>query len=163
MYKILGADQREYGPATSDQVREWITQGRANAQTLTSFEGSPWKALSTYPEFTDALRTIVPPPVGQTGDLGAGSPAPYPGARTNTAAVSGLVLCILGTCCSPLTIIGLILCVIGLIQIQKTPEQYTTTKIIPIAGIVIALIAFVLMAIFIATGAMSEIIRNFPR
>src|SRR6185369_16629332 len=63
VYKIVGADQREYGPITSDQIREWIAQGRANGQTLASFEGSPWKPLSTYPEFADALRTVVPPPV----------------------------------------------------------------------------------------------------
>ena len=59
MYKIVGGDQREYGPVTSDQVREWISTGRANAQTLASFEGAPWKPLSTFPEFADALRTAV--------------------------------------------------------------------------------------------------------
>ena len=26
MYKIVGADQREYGPVTSEQVREWISR-----------------------------------------------------------------------------------------------------------------------------------------
>src|SRR5688500_2524938 len=126
MYKIMGADQKEYGPVTSDQMREWLAQGRANGQTLASFEGSPWKPLSTYPEFADALRTIVPPPVGQPS-----YGTPVPGARTNTAAVSGLVLCIIGTCCTPLTIVGLILSVIGLIQIQKTPQLYTTSKVVP--------------------------------
>ncbi len=33
MYKIIGADGKEYGPVTSEQVRQWITEGRANAQT----------------------------------------------------------------------------------------------------------------------------------
>jgi hypothetical protein len=160
MYKIVGADQREYGPAASEQVREWIAQGRANGQTLASFDGSPWKPLSTYPEFADALRTIVPPPVGQ----GAYVPsAGVPGARTNTAAVSGLVLCIIGTCCSPLTIIGLILCIVGLLQIQRTPLQYTTSKAIPIAGIVIAIIDMIFIAIAISSGALEQIIKNFPR
>src|SRR3954471_10483372 len=111
MYKIVGADQREYGPATSEQVRAWLAQGRANGQTLASFEGSPWKPLSTYPEFADALRTNVPPPVTQP--LTPGLPSAFPGARTNTAAVAGLVFCIVGTCCSPLSIVGLILCVVG--------------------------------------------------
>src|SRR4051794_20119211 len=108
MYKIVGADQREYGPVTSEQVRDWIAQGRSNGQTLASFEGSPWKPLSTYPEFADALRTTVPPPVSATA-VGTGMAMPLPGARTNTAAVSGLVLAIIGTFCfcSPLAIIGL--------------------------------------------------------
>jgi hypothetical protein len=163
MYKMVGADQREYGPVTSDQVREWIAQGRANGQTLASFEGSPWKPLSTYPEFADALRTVVPPPVGQPTLVAAGGASPYPGARTNTAAVSGLVLCILGTCCSPLSIIGLILCVVGLIQIQNAPHQYTTTKVVPIIGIVIALLDFVFIGIAIASGALEHILRNFTR
>src|SRR5947209_4441866 len=107
MYKLVGADQREYGPVTSEQVRDWIAQGRANGQTLASFEGSAWKPLSTYPEFADALRTNVPPPVGQPATLSS-APSGFPGATTNTAAVTGLVLCIVGTCCSPLSIVGLV-------------------------------------------------------
>lgn len=162
MYKIVGADQREYGPATSDQVRQWIAGGQANGQTLASFEGSPWKPLSTYPEFADALRTVVPPPFPQPGLAGTVGPAGFPGVRTNTAAVSGLVLCILGTCCSPLSIIGLILCVVGLIQIQNTPQQYTTTKVVPIIGIIIALLDFVFVGIAIASGAVEHVLRNFP-
>ena len=161
MYRIMGADQKEYGPVTSEQVREWIAAGRANGQTLASFEGSPWKPLSTYPEFADVLRTtVVPPPVSQTSYAPAGA---FPGARTNTAAVSGLVLTIVGTCCSPLMIVGLILCVVGLIQIQRTPQQYTTTKIIPIIGIIIAIVNMVLIAIAISSGMLEEIIRNLPR
>jgi hypothetical protein len=162
MYKIVGADQREYGPATSEQVREWIAQGRANAQTLATFEGSPWKPLSTYPEFADALRTHVPPPVSpQPGYVG--TPGAYPVARTNTAAVSGLVLTILGTCCSPLVIIGMILCVVGLIQIQRAPQEYTTTKIIPIVGLIIGVLDMIFITIAISSGALDQIIRNLPR
>ena len=40
MYTIVGADGREYGPATADQVRRWIAEGRANAQTRVRVEGS---------------------------------------------------------------------------------------------------------------------------
>jgi hypothetical protein len=161
MYKIVGADQREYGPATSEQVRAWLVQGRANGQTLASFEGSPWKPLSTYPEFADALRTNVPPPVTQP--ITPGMPSAFPGARTNTAAVAGLVFCIVGTCCSPLSIVGLILCVVGLIQIQNSPQQYTTTKVIPIAGIVIALLDLVFWGIALASGALHQVFRSFTR
>lgn len=56
MYKIIGADQKEYGPVTSDQIRQWIAEGRANAQTLVQAEGGPdWKPLSAIPEFAEAL------------------------------------------------------------------------------------------------------------
>src|SRR6266542_4238414 len=33
MYKIIGADHKEYGPVPPGQVRKWIAEGRADAQT----------------------------------------------------------------------------------------------------------------------------------
>jgi uncharacterized membrane protein len=63
MYKIIGADQREYGPVTAEQVREWIAEGRANGATKIQAEGnSEWLPLSAFPEFADALAAKAPPP-----------------------------------------------------------------------------------------------------
>jgi len=64
MYKIIGADQKEYGPVTADQLRQWIVQGRINAQTLVQAEGqTDWRPLSSYPEFaTVATLTAAPAP-----------------------------------------------------------------------------------------------------
>src|SRR6185436_9315441 len=57
MYKIIGADQTEYGPVQAEQVLNWIAEGRANAQTKAWSEaGSEWKTLADFPEFADALR-----------------------------------------------------------------------------------------------------------
>ena len=70
MYKIIGADGKEYGPVTTDQLHQWIHEGRANAQTKVQVEGSPdWKTLAEFSEFADALRAAgatptVPPVVG---------------------------------------------------------------------------------------------------
>jgi hypothetical protein len=74
MYKIIGGDEREYGPVTADQIREWIDEGRANGATQVQAEGeAEWKALANCPEFAEALagqasalasRTL--PPFGQT-------------------------------------------------------------------------------------------------
>ena len=51
MFNILGADQKEYGPVTADQVRQWIAQGRANGQTKMQAVRSPdWKPLAEFPE-----------------------------------------------------------------------------------------------------------------
>jgi uncharacterized protein DUF4339 len=62
MYKILGTDQKEYGPVTADQIRAWINEGRANSVTRVQAEGSTdWKPLSEFPEFADALRGTPPP------------------------------------------------------------------------------------------------------
>lgn len=66
MYKIIGADGREYGPVTQDQLRQWVTEGRANAQTKAQTEGSAeWKALGALPEFAGLFAGTppVPPPI----------------------------------------------------------------------------------------------------
>jgi uncharacterized membrane protein len=58
MYKIIGADQREYGPVSAEQVRQWISEGRVNAQTMVRAEGeTDWKPLSAISEFADVLQT----------------------------------------------------------------------------------------------------------
>src|SRR4051812_34825577 len=52
MYKIIGADQKEYGPISGDQIRQWIAEGRVNGQTQVCAEGTQdWKPLSAFPEF----------------------------------------------------------------------------------------------------------------
>jgi len=69
MYKIIGADQKEYGPVTADLIRQWIKEGRANAQTVAQAEGSDaWICLGNIPEFaadfgspTPTLPPLVPP------------------------------------------------------------------------------------------------------
>jgi hypothetical protein len=67
MYKIIGGDQKEYGPVTADELRRWIAEGRLSGQSLVQAEGSSeWKPLSVFPEFTHTLR-------GQVGQ------APLPG------------------------------------------------------------------------------------
>jgi hypothetical protein len=55
MYKIIGADQKEYGPVTAEQLRQWTLDGRVNAQTLVQPEGSTdWQPLSSFPELNPA-------------------------------------------------------------------------------------------------------------
>lgn len=61
MYKIIGADQKEYGPISADQIRQWISEGRANGQTLVCAEGTTdWKPLEQFPEFGLAANTVAP-------------------------------------------------------------------------------------------------------
>jgi hypothetical protein len=63
MYKIIGGDQKEYGPVSADELRRWIGEGRANAQTLVWAEGAPdWKPLAAFPEFADLLGVSALPP-----------------------------------------------------------------------------------------------------
>ena len=61
MYKILGVDGREYGPVTAEQLRQWIREGRANAQTKAQAEGATeWKPISAFPEFADLAGGPTP-------------------------------------------------------------------------------------------------------
>jgi hypothetical protein len=72
MYKIIGADGKEYGPISAEQVKQWITEGRANAQTKVLAEGTTeWKALGDFPELG----------LGQGVSPAAGSPLPTPTAN----------------------------------------------------------------------------------
>lgn len=65
MYKLIGTDGRQYGPASAEQIRHWLAENRVNAQTLLQAEGSTeWKPLGAFPEFYDAKTvppTIAPP------------------------------------------------------------------------------------------------------
>jgi TM2 domain-containing membrane protein YozV len=64
MYKIIGGDGQQYGPASAAQIREWVAAGRANAQTLAQAEGAvEWKPLSTYADFADLAAMPVPAPM----------------------------------------------------------------------------------------------------
>jgi hypothetical protein len=62
MYRIIGADQKEYGPITAEQLRAWLSEGRINAQTRVCAEGtSDWKPLGSFPEFADAFPGTAAP------------------------------------------------------------------------------------------------------
>lgn len=60
MYTIIGGDGKEYGPATTAQVRTWLGAGRANLDTKAKALGSDeWRRLGDYAEF--AAPGTVPP------------------------------------------------------------------------------------------------------
>ena len=80
MYKIIGADQKQYGPVSADELRQWIAEGRANANTLIQAEGqTDWRPLSSFPEFATGPQPLpsgVPlssaAPIGQAQSLVSG-------------------------------------------------------------------------------------------
>ncbi len=76
MYRIIGADGKEYGPITPEQLRQWVAEGRANAQTKVLLEGTTeWKSLSEFPEFLIAPSVPVgaPPTFSTAGMQVAGT------------------------------------------------------------------------------------------
>jgi hypothetical protein len=85
MYKVIGSDNREYGPASEETVRRWIAEGRANGASQGQAEGETgWRALSTFPEFAAALAAGLAPPATQTTP----SPTSEPAAGTSPGAAS---------------------------------------------------------------------------
>lgn len=73
MYKIIGADQKQYGPIPGDLIRQWIAEGRLNARSQVCKEDEEeWKPLSAFAEFADALGigapAAAPPPLAASGN-----------------------------------------------------------------------------------------------
>src|SRR5215469_15966427 len=61
MYKIIGADGKEYGPISTEQLRQWIAEGRVNAQTQILPEGATeWRPLSDFPDLHGGVPSAPP-------------------------------------------------------------------------------------------------------
>lgn len=60
-YIIIGGDQKEYGPISADDVRQWIAEGRLNEQSLIKGEGdTEFRALGIFSEFAGAFAPALP-------------------------------------------------------------------------------------------------------
>jgi len=96
MYKILGADGKEYGPVNLDQMRQWVSQGRVNALTKVQKEGSTeWRTATEFPEIQALLAS--PAPVSGATAPSAGTAAPAP--RKQGLAITSFVLGLLSILC----------------------------------------------------------------
>src|SRR5436305_3059833 len=94
MYKIIGADQKQYGPVSADEMRQWIAEGRVNAQTLIQAEGqTDWRPLSSFPEFA-AVPQPLPSGVPLTSMPASNAQALVSGPATGLMVVG--ILCALG-------------------------------------------------------------------
>ena len=61
MYKIIGEDQKEYGPVNADQLRQWIAEGRLTRRTRIKTEGeTDWDTLGALPAFTSSFVAVPP-------------------------------------------------------------------------------------------------------
>jgi hypothetical protein len=151
MYRIIGTDGRQYGPVSVEQLRQWIAEGRANAQTQTYVEGATeWKPLGVLPEFTGHFAPPVPPPISP--------PVSGRVRKTNSYAMAGMIFGILAffCCCKFLFgVLGIVFSLIGLSQISRHPELYEGRGL-AIAGLVLSILSLLLALVFImialATG-----------
>ena len=145
-YTIIGGDQKQYGSVTEGQLRQWIVDGRVNAQTRVQVEGAAeWKPLSEIPEFAAALQSFTPP-----------SPPPLPAAatgapkKTSGLAVASLVMGILGVfTCGTTALIGLILGIVAIVKVKNSGGRLGGGGI-ALAGTIISGIFLFMLPIFAA-------------
>jgi hypothetical protein len=91
MYKIIGADGKEYGPITKDQLRQWLAEGRLNLQSRVLAEGTTdWKTIGDLPEFAAGAP---PAPQMAPGVLPA---SPAGDGQVDGPAIGLIVVAILG-------------------------------------------------------------------
>jgi len=152
MYKIIGADGKEYGPIPAEVLRQWIAEGRADARTRVLAEGTTqWKVLAEAPEFSGLLGTAPTPALPCAAMPGAEGP------KTNALAVAGMVMGILavtcGMCCYglPFNVLGIIFSAIALSQIKQDPAGQRGRGM-AIAGLVLSTLSIFLAVLFLVTG-----------
>jgi Domain of unknown function (DUF4190)/GYF domain 2 len=151
MYRIIGADGKAYGPITVEQLKQWIGEGRANAQTQTLADGATeWKPLGTLPEFASSFAPPIPPTINP--------PTASHVRKTNSFAMWGMIFGIFAVvCCCKFLFgaLGIVFSIIGLSQINRNPELYEGHGF-AIAGIVLSvlslLLAVALVLFALATG-----------
>jgi len=154
MYKIIGADQNEYGPITAEQVRQWVAEGRLNGLSKIQVDGSgEWKELREMPEFS----TLVPPPPPPI-TLGAaqrpGHAGTLPPANPLASWALGTGIASLPCCLLPiLSPISIVLGAMALSQINQNPNQggrglATAGIVLGCISLVMAIICWVIVMLF---------------
>ena len=149
MYRILGSDQKVYGPVNAEKLRQWMTEGRVVLATLVLADGgTEWKPLSSFPEFAPA-----PPPPSAALPQPIVVPPPHyvSPPQSNSMATAGFIFGIaslIPCCCSSFifAILGIIFSVIGLNRANQIPNQrivifgLSIDKIIAIVGLVCSIL-----------------------
>ncbi len=154
MYTIRDQNNELHGPVDEETIRQWIAEGRVDAQTLIQKNessslygrGEDFQTAASFPEFVDAVSGGGPPPIGSTV-----SPHQLPTQGTNGMAITGMVIGILSIvsiypCLGlPFNILGTIFSYVALGQIKKNPQQ--DGHGMAVAGMVCSLISLGLAVI----------------
>ena len=152
MYKIIGADGKEYGPIPPDVLRQWIADGRVDARTRVLAEGtSDWKTLAEVPALSGLLSAAPTPVLPAAAMPGAEAP------KTNSLAMTGMIMGILSVTCAvccyglPFNVLGIIFSAVGLSQIKQDPAGQRGRGM-AVAGLVLSIISIVLAVLLFLLG-----------
>jgi carbonic anhydrase len=70
-YKVIGSDQKVYGPIQGMKILEWLAEGRINWQTPAQAAGaSEWKPLAHWVRAAERVGVPLPPPIKSLGRSG---------------------------------------------------------------------------------------------
>ncbi len=147
MYRIIGADGREYGPVTRETLLQWIAESRANAQSRVRAEGAAeWQVLGSLPEFALAwgAANASRPPVAAYVPIAPVGPGVV--RRTNNWAVASLIMGLLSfcgclCCCGYVSsLLGVVFALIALAQISRAPEL-EEGRSLAVVGLVLSLLS----------------------
>jgi hypothetical protein len=159
IYKIIGEDGHEYGPATAEQIRQWITEGRVERRTPIFVDGAKdWNFVGLLPEFTNCFAATGTPPTIAPPKSGTSTAGRI--AKTNSYAQWGMIFGILSVACCcgfPFGILGLVFSLIGLSQINANPELHEGRGM-AIAGLILSILSLLLGA----SGMLVNLLMNQP-
>ncbi len=153
MYKIIGADGKEYGPVSLEQLWEWIRQGRVNADTrVQSVATSEWKPAREIPELTDALLPRFPAAAAPGTAPPPAGPLPTASPQKNGLAVASFVLGIISFALCFGVIAGIPAIICGHVarnRARRMPEPYGGQGF-ALAGLVLGYLSLLYTAIIVA-------------
>ena len=164
MYRVIGGDQKEYGPVSADEVRSWIRDRRLNGGSFVRTEhDANWKPLSSFPElagvFAENASATVAAPQFQT-----------PGS-TNPLAIAGLICgalawCLMCCCYGlPFNVLGIVFSGVALAQLRHA-RGAEGGRGMALAGLVLSILQIVLFLVLLGFGVAlnwSDIMRNLKR
>jgi len=145
IYKIIGADGRQYGPIAADQIRQWVAEGRVESRTAVFVDGAKdWTFVGLLPEFAGLFPAGAPPTIAP----------PVKPRRTNGFATAGMVFGVLSliTCCCygfPCNILGAVFSSVALLQINNHPGTQEGRGL-AIAGLALSLASLLIYGLLIA-------------
>ena len=146
-YRIIGVDLREYGPVETEEIREWIQEGRADANTLVcDVDDKQWVKLCDLLEVADALPQ---------------KPTDGPQAAIRINYLVAAILCTL-FCCLPFGIAGILFAVQANSKVQQgdidgAAVAVSKAKLMCILSFVLGLISLIW---FFSSGEVSRMLQE---
>ena len=151
-FKIIGEDGKQYGPASADQLRRWIAEGRVESRTPVFVDGAKdWTFVGLLPEFAGLFPSGAPPAIAPSKPGPAGGRLAASNSLANAGMICGILAWVFLCCCGgfPFNLLGLVFSLIGLSQINRHPELYEGRGQ-AIAGLVLSILSLALTTGYLA-------------